>query len=285
MADSLRDFVYINEDSLNSNLSSLGRGVLEEITEESGSEKQTGGKGSVGAPSLGLGASGDHHRLNTENVTSTLRVLAPYRFNSLESLVETEDIPVFDGTEGSPPSRSDTIEISGEVSAMSLFKLESALGALDGMMGGETMDTLDELGDEDLTEDVSPNAMRMMGKIQDVVSQFTGSAIPLRMSVNGYPFAIPLHREFMRTSAEDEFLSERQYTVFGRVERNITSEEEWDPVTLTRILDKDTPQEQSGQKLRADMKEWAAEMNISMERDDMLIDGPASILHPIAVYW
>jgi hypothetical protein len=33
------------------------------------------------------------------------------------------------------------------------------------------------------------------------------------MDVNGYPFAIPLDREFMRTPPEEEFLSDREYTV------------------------------------------------------------------------
>jgi len=72
MADSLRYFVYIDETSLNSNLSSLGRGVLEEITEVTGSEKETSGEGSIGTSSLELGASGEHSRINAENVISTI---------------------------------------------------------------------------------------------------------------------------------------------------------------------------------------------------------------------
>jgi hypothetical protein len=32
------------------------------------------------------------------------------------------------------------------------------------------------------------------------------------------------------------------------------------------------------------MRQWAAEMHIPMEQSDMLIEGPASVLHPIAVH-
>lgn len=294
MTDSLRDFVYIDEESLNSNLSSLGRGVLEEITEETGSEKQTGGEGSIGAPNLGLGASGEHSRLTSENVTSTMRVLAPYRFNTLETLVESEEIPVFDGTEGSPPTRGKTVEITGEVKSMSLFKLETALRAFTDLLGGGTMETIDELDEEDVSEypsstgdgeEMTPEDVEVMEEVQAAVSQFTGSAIPIRMDVNGYPFAIPLDREFMRTPPEKEFLSDREYTVFGRVEENIRPGSEWDPLTLTRILDKYMPEDQFGPEFRRDMKGWAADMNIPMDRGDMLIDGPGSVVRPIAVHW
>ena len=285
MGNSLRNFVCIDETSLNSNLSSLGRGVLEEITEETGSEKETSGEGSIGASSLGLGASGEHSRINAENVTSTMRVLAPYRFNSLESLIENNNIPIFDGTGNSAPSRGETIEITGEVGAMSLFKLESVFGAFTEMLGGGTMEAIDEMDDEDDPDSMSPEDVGEMEEIQGAISQFTGSAVPLRMDVNGYPFAIPLDREFMRTPPEEEFLSDREYTVFGRVERNVPAGNEWDPVSLTRILDKYAPGQQFGPEFRSDMRQWAAEMNISMERSDMLIEGPASILHPIAVHW
>ncbi|WP_160134734.1 DUF6414 family protein [Halococcus salsus] len=284
MVDSLRDFVYINEESLNSNLSSLGRGVLEEITEESGAEAETSGGGSINLPSF-FRASGSHSRLNTENVTSTMRVLAPYRFQSLESLVESEDIPVFDGTSGGDPSRGDTIRLEGEVSSMSLFKLESALNAFTELLGGDTIETLSEVGDENLPDNLSSQQLEQINQVQQLVSQFTGSAVPLRMDINGYPIAVPLEREFMRTSPEEEFLSDRKYTVFGRVENKVSSGETWDPVNLTRIVDKYAPQEGSGAEFRANMTSWASQVNISLEQDDMLIKGPASVVSPIAMYW
>ena len=96
--NSLRDFVYIDESSLNSNLSSLGEGVLEEITEESEREKETGAGGNLGIPGTSIGAGGQHSRVNTENVVSTMTILAPYRFQRLEQLVRENDIEVFDGT-------------------------------------------------------------------------------------------------------------------------------------------------------------------------------------------
>lgn len=282
--DSLRDFVYIDESSLNSNLSSLGEGVLEEITEESAREKETGGGGKVGIPGTGIGAGGEHSRINTENVISTMTILAPYRFQRLEELVRENDIEVFDGTENRPPTRREVVRLNEEVNPMSLFKIETGIKALTGAFGGEVREALDELGVAEQNTQGSFEDMDDLKSVQQALSGLIGS-IPLRMDVNGYPFAIPLDRDFTRIVAEEEFLTEREYTVFGRIERTIESSETWDPVSALRVLNRYVPEDQTSDQFRNGMAQMADRMDIRLKDEDMTLEGPGSVINPIAMYW
>lgn len=290
MTDSVRNYIYIDEPSLNSYLSSLGNGVLEEITEESGSEQESEGGGAVGLPSIGLGLRGRHNRLNTENVSTTMRVLAPYRVQRLEDILENEEIFVFNGQGGHSPSREEMVDLTAEASAMSLFRLESAIEAFYDIFGGETWEALANIADKnsgqgmpDMSmEDVS---MEYIDDIRTVITQFTGTEIPLRMDIGGYPFVVLLDREFMRTLPEEEFLEDKEYTVLGRIEKIVEPGEEWDPIAASRILDKYVPQEKTGKKLQDQMKGMGENMNIQMRKEDLRVKGPGSIVHPIAMYW
>lgn len=187
MANSVRNYIYIDESRLNSYLSSLGNGVLEEITEESGNEQESEGGGSVGFPSIGLGIRGRHNRLNTENVSTTMRVLAPYRVQRLEQILQDEDISVFDGQGGHSPSRKDIVDLTAEVSAMSLFRLESAIEAFYGIFGGETWEALTNIAGEESVQEIPGIGMDGLKDIRTVVTQFTGTEIPVRIDIEGYP--------------------------------------------------------------------------------------------------
>ena len=167
---------------------------------------------------------------------------------------------------------------------MSLFKIETGIKALTGAFGGEVREALGEIGvtEQDTSDDFED--IDDLELVQQALSGLIGS-IPLRMDVNGYPFAIPLDRDFTRVVAEEEFLLEREYTVFGRIERTIGGSETWDPISALRALNRYIPEDQTSEQFRNGMAQMADHMDIRMEDDDLMLYGPGSIINPIAMYW
>ena len=282
MNEGLRNFVYLNESTLNDHLSSLGEGVPQEVVQQSGGETETSGEAKVGVPSIGLGAGGQRTRLSLDTAETTMRILAPYHFQRLEQLIDEREGPLFSNDSDGLPSRGATVEITGEVSPMGLFEFEAAMRSTLELLEGEVQQELEERGDQN---QISEEEMEDMEAIETLIARFTGDRIPLQMNLNSNPYVIPLDRDFMRVSPVDEFFENRQYTVFGRVESTISSDEEWDPTIATRVLDRYVPEEQTGESLRAELKQVSTAMNISIKDKDLLAHGPGCVIHPIGMYW
>lgn len=285
MTKRLREFVYLNEMSLNNHLSSLGEGIPEEITQVSGSETETSGEAKIGVPQVGLGGGGRRSYLDTDNLETRLRVSSPYHFQRLRELLQKEEIPVKDAQDSL--ERGDVVEISGDVSAMSLFRFEIVLSAFLSLMNQETHDSLEQLqnGEQDVSEDLSMGEIEQVEQIRELVRHFSGGEISVRTISDGNPFGIPLKRDHMRGDPARVFLENREYTIFGRVESILGANDQWDPATVTNVLDKYVPQEQAGEEFRSYLKIASRDLDMNMEDEDMLIKGSGCILHPIAVYW
>jgi hypothetical protein len=284
MSRKLREFVYLDQASLSNHLSSLGEGIPQEIIQQSGDETETSGQGKIGLSSLGLGASGKHSRLSSDNVETTLQATAPYHFQHLLNLLEDEEITVHHKLEPGL-ERGDIVEVTDELSAMSLFQFELLLDAFLSMMNQEVHESFDELNEGDISEDVSLEEIEQIEELQYIIQQFSGGNIPLRTLSTEQPAGMLLDPQNVRGNPQRIFLEKRRYTVFGKIEEVLSEDETWDPATVTQILDRYVPQERAGPELRRDLKNVSRELNMNLTDEDMVIEGPAVIVHPIAVYW
>lgn len=284
MPDKLREFVYLDQASLSNHLSSLGEGIPQEITQQSGDESESTGKGKIGLSSLGLGASAEHSRLSSENVETTLQATAPYHFQHLKDLLEEEGIEVHKSAKPHL-ERGDIVELTDELSAMSLFQFELLLDAFLDMMNQEVHESFDELEEGDVSDDISLQEIEQLEELQYIIQQFSGGNIPLRTHSTTQPAGMLLDPQNVRGNPERVFLDKRKYTVFGKVEEVLSKGETWDPATVTQILDRYVPQERAGPELRKDLKNVSRDLNMNLTDEDMVIEGPAIVIHPIAVYW
>ena len=283
MPNKLREFVYLDQVSLSNHLSSLGEGIPQEIIQQSGDESETTGQGKIGLSSLGLGASGKHSRLSSDNIETTLQATAPYHFQHLKDLLEEEGIPVHKEVKPNL-ERGDIVELTDELSAMSLFQFELLLDAFLRMMNQEVHESLDEL-EENISDDVSLQEIEQLEELQYIIQQFSGGNISLRTHSTEQPAGMLLDPQNVRGNPERVFLEKRRYTVFGKIEEVLSEDETWDPATVTQILDRYVPQEEAGPELRRDLKNVSRDLNMDLTNEDMLIKGPAIVIHPMAIYW
>ncbi|WP_254830180.1 DUF6414 family protein [Haloglomus salinum] len=279
----LREFIHINDESLNSSLSSLGRGVPSEVTHSVEGESERSGQ--AGGTIWGIGAKGEYSGLNRDAIETRLEVSAPYRFQDLLNQLEEDNIDIYDNPDPRSVARGDVVRISGEANPMSMFKFEVVIKTFRELLNTQMRDNLielDEAPQEPMGDDVNLGQLQVL---QDLIEQFTGDKLPLRMEGENYRYGVALDREDMRVPAPGAFLNEPEYTLFGRVEERIVGEDSWDPILAMNIMDKYLPQETAGEEMREALEEAAEEMNIPMEPEDWEIPSQTAIIHPIAMFW
>jgi hypothetical protein len=264
----LRDFVYIDDISLNSNLSSLGRGVPSEVVRSS--EGETEKSGEAGAKVWGIGAKGRYSGFDRNAVETTLQITAPYRFQDLIDELDENDIDVYENPDPRSVARGDVVRIDGSAKPMSLFKFEVTVRTIRELLNSQTIESLEELDEDDMDEDVNSDEIET---IQNLIEQFTGDKIPIRMEGEDWTYGTALNRDDMRLPPSVAFLEEPEYTIFGRVEQRILDNNTWDPILATNIIDKYLPEDSAGEEMREGLEETAEEMNLSMEPEDWELPG------------
>lgn len=114
----LREFVYLNELSLNSHLSSLGVGIPEEILKKSGSktEKSGSAEGGLTIPgtSLGIKGGGRLSHMDKSNVQKRIQITAPYRFEELLNQISENGFDIIGNENLGATSRVDVVKIKGK---------------------------------------------------------------------------------------------------------------------------------------------------------------------------
>ncbi|MFC6940039.1 hypothetical protein ACFQE8_08700 [Salinirubellus sp. GCM10025818] len=276
----LREFVYIDDESLNSNLSSLGRGVPSEIIQSS--EGETEKAGQAGGTIWGIGAKGKYAGIDRNTIETTLQITAPYRFQDLLNALEENDIEIHHNPDPRSVARGDVVRIEGQAKPMSLFKFEVTLKTIRELLNQQTQQSLEELDDAEIEEDVD---LAQLDVIQELIEHFTGSTLPLRVVTDDAKYGVALDREKMRLSPSRAFLNEQEYTLFGRVDQRILADSSWDPILATKILNRYLPEDSSSEEMRESLEEVAREINLSMEAEDWELTGHTATIHPIVLFW
>lgn len=306
MPDRLREFVYLDDISVNSHLSSLGEGRPEEIVDVSEESTETSGAGDIGV------ASGSRTSESVDSTETQMSATAPYRFERLLRKLDEEDIPIVDNPEPRSVSRGSVVRISGTFHPMSLYKTEIAVRALLSLIDEETAqsvatsDLTDDDEDSGLAEETDIPGRRDTGDdptdeevlrvmyeagelFRDLAEEFIGDSVPLRID---YPVddeesastATLLDREKFDLPHMEAFFEPKEYVLFGRVDERVSRNNEWDPVKASDIMGRYFENEESSE-WRDDWRETAENMGISLDDEDLTLQGRSLVIHPIAVYW
>ena len=277
----LRDFVYIDDGSLNSNLSSLGRGIPSEVIRSS--EGETEKSGEAGATLWGIGAKGNYLGVDRNAAETTLEITAPFRFQDLIESLEEHEIDIHENPDPRSLERGDVVRISGNAKPMSLFKFEATIKTIREILNTQIKKSLEDLDEaQNWDEEVD---LGEISTVQNLIEEFTGDRIPLRIETDDWAYGVTLERENMRILPSRAFLEEQQYILFGRVERRISRNNSWDPILATNIMDRYMPEETNGEEMRESLEDAAREMNIPMEDEDWELSGHTATIRPIAMFW
>ena len=275
----LREFAYIDNDSLNSNLSSLGKGIPSEITQSSEDQTEKGGGG--GGRIAGIGAEGKYIKMDRNQIETTLDVTAPYRFQELLNKIEEQDISILENPDPRGLSRSNLVKVTGNVYPMSLLKISMALDAFSQFTGDEFNQAIQTLGESPISSS-DRNAMEAISTLIKVIS---GSEYPIRIETDDNTYCTKLKHSHMRQSIFEAFRENEQYVLLGRVKRHIPRNQEWNPVNALDIMERYMPEENIGEEFVQELREGVEELNISIEDNELRVRGHTAVVEPIALYW
>lgn len=277
----LRQFVYLDNDRLNNNLSSLGKGVPSEITRAS--ENQTEKTGEAGGSVLGLRAGGGYGDLDRNQVETRLDITAPYRFQDLIEELDNLDIDVLKNPDVREIGRSDVVKIEAELRPMSIFKIEIAVEAIRNLASKEMRESLKTVGQQ---PPYKQQEIEEMDAVSTLMEQFLGSRIPLRLETEEETYCTSLNRQSMRVAPTSAFVGNTNFTVFGRVNRRISRNDSWDPIESINIISRYLPDSESSvEEFRDEIREIAQDLNVPMGSEDFSVSGRSAVIDPIAVYW
>jgi len=297
MPDKLREFIYLDDVSVNSHLSSLGKALPREVVEQSESGKETEGGGNIKV------AKGSRTWSESSGTETTRDATAPYRFEELRETLDEEGIQIHDNPDPRAVSRGDVIRIDGTTVPMSLYKIELAamsfLEIFDGMMESDVIDDIDELADQnERDQNIDPQrkgdedkmelseALDDLRMILELAEEFIGEGIPIRVVNETGTYVTALDRSLMRVNGRQAFFEETDYVIFGRVKGRINRGEEWDPIEATRVTGRYFQEsEDVGDELRDVLRQLSEEMDLEMSEEDLLVEGRSVEINPMAVYW
>lgn len=277
----LREFVYLDDDSLNSNLSSLGQGIPSEIVHSAEGETEKGGN--AGGGFMGFSLGGNYSNIDRDAVETTMTITAPYRFQDLLKILREEGVEIHENPDPQSVDRGDVVRIEGSARPMSLFKFEIAIKTIRTVVNADMQESMEDLEEE--VDDTDIEELEQLSVIEELIELLIGEKIPLRFESDDWQYGVSLNRGKMRVDPPSAFLEEPEFKLIGRVERCITSGSYWDPIQATSILDRYLPQNEAVEEFKRELEVVANEMNIPTEPDDWRLEGQTATIHPIAVFW
>lgn len=306
MPDQLREFVYLDDISVNSHLASLGVGRPEEIVDVSEESRERTGSGDIRV------VSGSQTTGSVDSTETQMSATAPYRFQQLIETLDAENIDFSDNPTPAEVSRRDVVRITGVFNPMSLYKTEIAVKALLNLIDEDTVRSATEAGladdeeeeielpdegdipgsrdtDDETSDEEAIAAMFRVGELfEQLAEELIGDSVPLRVDYDDegeeQSVVTMLDREKFDVPHRDAFFEAKEYVLFGRVEERIPRNDEWDPVRASNIVGRYF-EDQESEGWRDDWEEGADGLGISLEDDDLIIEGRSLVIHPIAVYW
>lgn len=301
MGDNLREFVYLDATSVNSLLASrfmavpeTVRDVAEESEEQTDESKASAGINLHSLLNIGGSRKSDSTEGSRELSEVGKRINDQYRFSilvrTLEQSDETEvkDITA-DGT-GADLEPGDLVRVKGRCTTDPLYPLLTAIhyfvSATSGIPQGNSFWS-------SLLQNQSEQ-----GQVEQVYELLYGGWIGLKMEHDkiGRNFGMAIHESETWIDPHREFRGSNEYTVLGRVQRQLSEGEIWDLIEILRVLGSASSGEEMGERrieLIAKLLDSLEEQNAGneefrlpdMDPEEFVLEGEATIVSPIAIYW
>ena len=309
MDTELREFVYLDEISVNSLLASQYVAIPEAVkdaTEEiEGSDSGWAISGSLTVPGVGGVKAGSESSDSEEsrNLREIERkVNSQYRFSILHDVLEQsgslQNLSKMDEDEDSSLNfnSGDTIKIQGSCDPDPFFKVLNSMTLLMRMF--EATQVEQKMGEDwNLSEQKD---QVMLGETESVFDIWKnvlhGERIGLRVDSEefDYPVVMSIELDSLWTDPKREFFSTKNYTVVGRVDQ-VIAQSKWDYIDLLQIMGEVFSSESLDEfrdvlmDVAEDMEEQDSDeefdIDLDIDRSDYVVEGPAIVVDPIAIHW
>jgi len=299
MPSDVRQFIYLDSQAVNSLLASMSMAVPERVrevveeTEEEGEEASAEAKFNLPSfVTLGGGGKATHSEGSRDLSEIERYVTSQYRYDILEKALQdgdTTDIHEFENTEDfSELDTGEIVKIRGTCTTDPLYPL---LGALEHI----TEATSDAPSGNGLIAQLAQSQSEF-GQVQQFYQLLYGGWVGLELTPNtgNHNFGLAINEELSTVDCYREFRGLNEYTVLARVQDQVQEDERWDLVEALRVIAGISPDVEIEQ-IRAELigrilKEIDEQDNDGFELpeldpNEMFVNGPATILNPIALYW
>lgn len=299
-----RQFVYMDDEAVRSLLASHSIAAPETVKEKS--EQVTEGGGGIdfgvgldlhGLGSASVGADFSESELGRSVYESRRKVNEQYLFNVLYETLDEEDA-IKDLTKKESDytlSNGDILKIKGRGRLDAIYRLLSIL---------EYLFTVAD--DEQAEEFTKAREMAYGGKI--------GMKIQFENSMSS--FAMLMEEENLWVDHQRELMQEHEYVVLGRVRETLGGNEKWDYADILRlgstIVSENTME--TGREMiselissigdfrqtvdvpdfagatiedfqNEDFDQTKSTIELDIDDEELVLDGPAFVIQPVAVYW
>lgn len=284
MPRELREFVYLDDLSVNSHLSSLGRAVPQSIVEQDTDETETEGDLSARVPMVDIGAGGRRAWIDSMSTETQMKVTEPYRFEDLLEALDENEIDIHENPDVRACQRGDVVRINGNTRPMSLYRVEVAVQTFRNLLTDDMIEAIEQLSDQGGggMEEIEAN---QFDYIMTMLERATGDEIPLRIDTEDDVYGTALDRDKMRIPHERAFIEPTEYTLIGRILSTLPRNDSWDPIEASNLLDTYMDNPETSAEFREAIFTMANELNIAMPDDLVEIEGRTAIVYPIAIFW
>lgn len=305
----LREFVYLDPMSVNSLLASQQMAVPQTVREVSEDIQGENSQGSIGGSIgfQGLGISGNLGKGDTEEsrrlAETERRINDQYRFSILHrTLTEANQLTDLDQEEADEQNtislnQGDVIKATGTCTTDPFYQLLTSLSSMLRISRVEDIEQAEVANREEgnFEEMTDTEGNWVFDTWKDILH---GEQISLKINPlnHSYPILMSVQTEDLWIRPEREFAGDRKFSVVGRVSQMLTSRSKWDFIDLLQIMD-GTFTEESVDSFRDIFTSVSEEINnkeeqdenfeidADMDRDEFVVEGPAILIKPIAIYW
>ena len=301
MGENLREFVYLDATSVNSLLASrfmavpeTVRNVAEESEEQTNESEASAGINLHSLLNLGGSRKSGTKEVSQERSEVGKQINDQYRFSilvkTLEQSDETDVYDIPDDGSGAVLEPGDLVRVTGKCTTDPLYPLLTALhyfaSATSGIPQGDSFWS-------SLLQNQSGQ-----GQVEQVYELLFGGWLGLKMEHDEVSrnFGMAIHESETWIDSQREFRGSNEYTIFGRVQSQLSEREIWDLIEILRVLDSASSEEEMEERrleLIARLLDELEEQNAGdeefrlpdMDPEEFVIEGEATILSPIAIYW
>jgi len=301
MGDNLREFVYLDTTSVNSLLASrfmavpeTVRNVAEESEEQTNESKTSAG---INLHSL-LNIGGSRKSGSTEGSRELSevgkRINDQYRFSilvrTLEQSSNTKIHDISEDNHGTDLEPGDLVRVEGQCTTDPLYPLLTAVhyftSATNGIPQGDSFWS-------SLLQNQSEQ-----GQVEQVYELLYGGWIGLKLEHGDISrnFGMVIHESETWIDPHREFRGSNEYTILGRIQTQLPEGEIWDLIEILRVLDSASSEDEMTERrmeIIAKLLDNLEEQNTGgeefrlpdMNPDEFVLEGEATIVNPIAIYW
>lgn len=278
----LRDYKYIDVARIVDYLSSIDPGVVGELTQRMKSNSGVDLSGGINIQAFKLG--GGARKGNETEIQQTVRIYAQHMFNRLYG--ELQNAGSIQTVDSNTPldarglTKSSVLEITRGFRPSPLNQMLDSFTQVLGMMKSLGFEA--ELGDESELQQVTAIMELLRGEAgANEVPMFAKCKNPEGSSV------VFVARENFMLDNGEEFNGEM--TLFGKVQEHIPSGSHIDLLDLLKVLPASVRQAEAfgtdfKQAIHDMMGEWPKEFGGPIGKDEVIVEGPAVVVTPVAAY-